>query len=160
MRKKSPFLFYLFCLMSLLPAQNAFSQCETAKESGINGAIADRNSKTISFNFDLPLTPADKPAASVAGSWMISNISSQTAAPVTVTNVELQAADSRNPQNAQTAEISYSGDFIAGDTYLLSTKSLTFSGCKPQKPVFTLIVVPKPPDPTAAPVAPSPFVSG
>lgn len=162
MIEKLSFLFSLLWLMllPLLSAQTAFSQCETSKEAGINGAIADTSFKTISFNFDLPLTPSDKPAAGVASSWVISNISSQSAAPVTVTNIVLQAADSLNPQNAQTAEISYTGNFISGDTYLLSTKSLTFSGCKPQKPVFTIIVIPQPPNPTATPAAPSPFVSG
>src|ERR1044072_8488883 len=154
----SSFLLSLVLLILFLHQSN-FAQCETSKEAGISGAIADESAKTISFNFDLSLTPKDTSVAGAPNSWIISNISSANASAVTVTKVELQAADSLNPQNIQTAEISYTGTFNSGDAYILSIKSLTFNGCSPQKPVFTIIAIPKAADTDKPVKPPSPFVS-
>lgn len=136
------------------PAQN----CETAQQAGINGAIADPTTQTISLNFDIPLTPRDTPVVGQASSWILSNITSPANPALRIDTVDVQSPDSLFPNNFLTAEVHYTAPLNSGDTYILSVPNLTFNGCKPTKLAFTTVTIPKPVPPGQQPPEPSPFV--
>lgn len=131
--------------------------CETAQQAGINEALADPVTQTISLNFDIPLTPRDTPVVGQPGAWILSNITSPSDPAARIDAVEVQSPDSRHPDNFLTAEVHYAAPLRAGDTYILSVPGLTFNGCKPKKLAFTTVVVVTPPTPGQAPSEPSPF---
>lgn len=139
-------------------APAAPQNCETAQQAGINEAMADPTTQTISLNFDLPLTPRDTPAAGQASSWILSNITSPADPALRIDSVEVQSADSLHPDNFLTAELHYTLPLRAGDTYILSIPNLTFNGCKPKKLAFTTVVVLTPTPAGQTPPEPSPFV--
>lgn len=136
-------------------AQNPAQNCATAQQAGINEAIADPASQTISLKFDIPLTTRDTPHVGQASSWVLSNITAP-GDPAVIASVNVQAPDRFS--NFLSAELTYSGTLNPTHTYILSIPSLSFNGCKPTKLAFTTVSVPRPAPAGEGPKEPSPFV--
>jgi hypothetical protein len=146
----------LLCASPLAAQTTAAENCETALQAGINAAIADPASQTISLNFDIPLTLRDTPVVGQASSWILSNITSQADPALRIDTVAVQAPDRFS--NFLSAELHYTAALNPSDTYILSVPPLTFNGCKPTKLAFTTVVIQKPVPPGQNPPEPSPFV--
>ena len=131
--------------------------CSIAQQAGINKAIADPASKTISLNFDLPVTPKDKVKIDQGSSWILSDLTSQIDPNLTIGTVEIESADTLYPDNFLTATLHYSKDLNATDTYVVSVPNLTFNGCKPGKLPFTIVTILKATPAGEKPKTPSPF---
>ncbi|HEX5701714.1 MAG TPA: hypothetical protein VFX97_00685 [Pyrinomonadaceae bacterium] len=141
----------------LRPAEIQAQDCAIAQQAGINQAVADPATQTISLAFDLPLTPKDKEKIQQGNSWILNNLTSQANPALRIDTVTVESADSLYPDNFLSATLHYTVALVATDTYVLSVPQLTFSGCKPAKLPFTTVSIAKAVPAGTQPNKPSPF---
>jgi hypothetical protein len=138
----------LLLAVNIVGTATAAAQCQGA---GLQRALVDPTTNTISLELNPRITDKDQAVAQNPLSWTIVDITppsptpavSPVRAPTTttprVTSVEL-GADRLFPNNFLSALLDYQGTFEAGHQYILSNVRLTFNGCAPSQPPFTLLL--------------------
>src|ERR1044072_2709299 len=125
-------MFVLAACLSIVTAQ--------CQDAGLQMAVADQASKTISLFLFPRITNTDQGVATNAAKWTIVDISpAPMGPPPQITNVVL-AADKLYPNNFLSASLDYTGNFDTTRKYILSNVDLTFNGCKPPNPSSTAVV--------------------